>query len=367
MSVSLYEQAVRSAQREIERQRKKQTDETNAANKADADAMRYEGEAERTSSASTARMKLDRARRKRDAARKAREKATTALKALGKAETDLAAAKTKLEQARKKEQKRQHDKEERARQQADRRRREQERQADRERRRRETNQQRELASLRAQLTETQAVLAAAPWADAPERVTVLFVAASPEDQEPLRLDREVREIQRRVRESDHRDHVDFEWRPAARVTDLMQMLLEVRPHIVHFSGHGTEGALMFEDADGMTKPLSNDQLAALLRVTSDRIRLAVFNSCDSCKQAEYATLHLDAAIGMDQPIDDEAAQVFAGQFYNSLGFGQSLANAFEQARVQVEVHTGTASGEPQLYTAAGVDPTDVYLVAPPGT
>jgi CHAT domain len=344
MSVSLYEQAVRSAQREIERQRKKQTDETNAATKADADVLRYEREAQRTSNASTARVKLDNARRKRDAAQKAREKAATALKAVGKAETDLTTARTKLEQARRKEQKRQQDKEGRARQQAERRRREQERQAERQRQRREAEQQRELSSLRSQMTQTQAVVAAAPWADAPERVTVLFVAASPEDQKALRLDREVREIQRRVRESAHRDQVDFAWRPAARVTDLMQMLLEVRPHIVHFSGHGSQAELAFEDADGTTKPLTNDQLAALLHATSDRIRLAVFNSCDSREQAEYATLHLDVAIGMDDPVDDESAKVFAGQFYNSLGFGQSLAQAFEQAHVQVELHTGSVSG-----------------------
>jgi CHAT domain len=365
MSVSLYEQAVRSAQREIERQRKKQTDETKAANKADAEALRYERDAERTSSTSTARMKLDNARRKRDAAQKCREKAAAALTALGKAETDLASAKTKLDQARAKEQKRQQDKEDRARQQAERRRQERERQAERERQRRESEQQRELASLRSQVAQTQASVAAAPWANAPERVTVLFVAASPEDQEPLRLGQEVREIQHRVRESAHRDQVDFEWRPAARVTDLMQMLLEVRPHIVHFSGHGSQGALAFEDADGMTKPLTNDQLAALLHATSDRIRLAVFNSCDSAEQAQYATLHLDAAIGMNEPVEDEAAKVFAGQFYNSLGFGQSLAQAFEQAHVHVELRTGSSSGEPKLYTAGGVDPAELYLVAPP--
>jgi hypothetical protein len=34
---------------------------------------------------------------------------------------------------------------------------------------------------------------------------------------------------------------------------------------------------------------------------------------------------------MNQPISDEAARVFAGQLYNSLGFGHSLALAFEQA------------------------------------
>jgi hypothetical protein len=74
--------------------------------------------------------------------------------------------------------------------------------------------------------------------------------------------------------------------------------------------------------------------------------------------------HIDAAIGMDQPVDDDAAKVFAGQFYNALGFGRSLQEAFEQARLQMTLVHGSTSGEPQLHTAPGVDAGQVYLVRP---
>ena len=67
---------------------------------------------------------------------------------------------------------------------------------------------------------------------------------------------------------------------------------------------------------------------------------------------------------MDRPIDDEAAQLFAGQFYNSLGFGLSVAQAFEQAKTYVEMEFGD-TGEPKLYTAPGIDASLLYLVAPP--
>ena len=67
---------------------------------------------------------------------------------------------------------------------------------------------------------------------------------------------------------------------------------------------------------------------------------------------------------MEQPVDDQAAKVFAGQFYNALGFGKSLREAFEQATLQVRMATGSTSGEPQLYTTPGVDASDVYLVRP---
>lgn len=166
--------------------------------------------------------------------------------------------------------------------------------------------------------------------------------------------------------SKHRDSVRFHWRPATQVTDLLQALNEFRPHIVHFSGHGSQGALIFEDDDGLAKPLSNAQLAQLLKLSSERIRVGVFNSCDSAEQAALACEHIEAAIGMDQPIDDEAARIFAGQFYNALGFGISLLKAFEQAKLQVDLALPNAGGAPKLHVAAGIDAADIYLVRPEG-
>jgi hypothetical protein len=68
--------------------------------------------------------------------------------------------------------------------------------------------------------------------------------------------------------------------------------------------------------------------------------------------------------GMETSIDDESARVFAGQLYNSLGFGRPLSLASEQARLQVQFTFDAVSGDPTLHTAAGVDPREVVLVAP---
>jgi CHAT domain-containing protein len=208
-----------------------------------------------------------------------------------------------------------------------------------------------LQLLRSRATAVETRLRAAPWSESPEAIVVLFIAASPEDEAPLRLDREVREIQQRVRASKYRDAVRFEYRLATRPTDLLQALNEVQPHVVHFSGHGSQSALVFEDDDGLSKSLDNADLAQLLRISSDRIRLAVFNSCDSADQAKLACAYIDAAVGMNESVEDEAAKTFAGQFYNSLGFGKSLRDAFAQARMQVKLATGSTSGQPMLYVA----------------
>ena len=42
--------------------------------------------------------------------------------------------------------------------------------------------------------------------------------------------------------------------------------------------------------------------------------------------------HVEAAVGMTVDIGDDAARVFAAQFYSSIGFGHSIKRAFEQAK-----------------------------------
>jgi hypothetical protein len=67
---------------------------------------------------------------------------------------------------------------------------------------------------------------------------------------------------------------------------------------------------------------------------------------------------------MNAPIHDEIAKTFAGQFYNSLGFGKSVGESFRQAVLQVELEHGTGQDVPQLFTADGVDAETVVLVNP---
>jgi hypothetical protein len=352
----MYESQAKRYRAEMEKQQGKRATADKKVADAEAAAMRYEQAASRTSSASIARSKIQQAERKRKEAAQARESGAKASKAITDAQKKLHEAERKLAAAKAKEVRSRAQREEREQARAGRRRRavEREREA-------------ELERLRAGHAELESQLAAEPWANAPEEIRVLFIAANPEDQDqdPLRLDQEVAEIQRRLRMAEHRDSIQFAWRPAARTLELMQYLNEHRPHVVHFSGHSDQHGLAFEDADGLTKMLDSAQLSNLLTVASERIRLAIFNSCESSAHAESACDYIDAAIGMEQNVGDTSAKIFAAQFYNSLGFGHSLKKAFDQARVQLEIETGGASGNPQLFVAPGLDAGEIYLVAPP--
>lgn len=300
---------------------------------------------------------------------------------VSKAENKLTEAEQKLREAEIKEREQEAKKAERERRQREQRERSERQREEREARQRkraeEMAEQRRAAEdaarasqidvLEHRSTELEERLAEAERREAPSEVTVLFLASSPEDQATLRLDQETREIQKRIRTADFRDSIWVEWRLARQLPDLLQDLNEVGPDILHFSGHGSDAELAFEDADGMTRGLSNQQLGRLLEAAGGGIRLVVFNSCDSATQAKVAVERVEVAIGMETAIDDEAAKIFAGQFYNALGFGESIGQAFRQATFQMEAE-GVGDHEiPQLHHADGIDPETVVLVNPNGS
>jgi hypothetical protein len=176
--------------------------------------------------------------------------------------------------------------------------------------------------------------------------------------------REIREIDQKVRASEYRDQIRFEHLHATQIRDIMDGLNRHDPDVVHFSGHGDRRSLLFEVPDGRPHDLRDEHLGLLLQVARKPIRLVVLNACESAEQAALATDYVGAAIGMAEPIDDDTAKVFAGQFYASLAEGNSLANTFDQARVQARVVNDDEEAQPRLFVRDGVDADEIVLVAP---
>jgi hypothetical protein len=124
---------------------------------------------------------------------------------------------------------------------------------------------------------------------------------------------------------------------------------------------------VFLDADGKTKLVSKEAIVATMNTLADNIRVVVFNSCFSTGQAEAVTQHVDVAIGMSAEIGDEAARVFAAQFYSAIGFGRSVQEAFDQAIAALMLEGIPEDTIPELFTRGGVDASEVILVRPVST
>jgi hypothetical protein len=67
---------------------------------------------------------------------------------------------------------------------------------------------------------------------------ILFLAANPPGTPRLSLDEEAHSIHVELKRSGHRDRFDFVTRWAAEPLDLLRELRELKPTVVHFSGHG---------------------------------------------------------------------------------------------------------------------------------
>ncbi|MFA9459160.1 hypothetical protein ACERJO_20765, partial [Halalkalibacter sp. AB-rgal2] len=124
----------------------------------------------------------------------------------------------------------------------------------------------------------------------PEKINVLFLASNPNDQSSLRLDQEIRLIQEKIRASEYRDSINLQSRWAVRSNDILQAINEVQPHIIHFSGHGSQDHdIVLETTEGTTSLLSKEAITLLIKTMSDSIKLVIFNNCFSSGQAEAVT------------------------------------------------------------------------------
>lgn len=199
----------------------------------------------------------------------------------------------------------------------------------------------------------------------PEKITVLFMASNPINSQLLRLDEEARDIQEMIRKSEHRDSVKFETRWATRPLDILQAINELNPDIIHFSGHGSNtDELVLQDADSNIKYVSKEAIVQTIMTSSDKIRLVFFNTCFSYGQARAVVEHVEAAIGMNNSIRDDAARVFAAQFYSAIGFGYSLEKAFNQARSALMLEGIPEKSTPELYVKEGLSASDIIIVRP---
>ena len=161
---------------------------------------------------------------------------------------------------------------------------------------------------------------------------ILVLLSNPKGTSNLDLLSEIKQLKEalgRWGRSQPENRFIVEWEVAVHQTDLRRHILDVKPQIIHFCGHGTEQGLVLEDDTGKANVVANDVLVNLLRIFTDRIECVLLNACDSENLADDLVQHLNYVIGMNQEMRDDAAIAFAEGFYDTLGAGESYERAFE--------------------------------------
>ncbi|MCE6998160.1 CHAT domain-containing protein [Saccharothrix sp. S26] len=174
-----------------------------------------------------------------------------------------------------------------------------------------------------------------------------------DDDESIGARDEIREIKRVVGGAPGRIEAEFLSRPTE--SDLNAAYERVKPHVLHFIGHGTrkastgQVALRIAPRGRDTWLLTPNYIADVLSRPAPR--LAILNACRSGETADSVALtdvFLDsgaaAVIGMQGDIRGTAAALFGGELYRALLDNDPVDRAVAKARDAVYQHSGVSDG-----------------------
>jgi hypothetical protein len=195
-----------------------------------------------------------------------------------------------------------------------------------------------------------------------DKLKVLLLDPGPIYHVYVSLDEHLREIENSILASPFSNLFEVIPRSSVRVSDLGTYLLRYKPHIVHFVGHAdlSTGIILADDEDYLT-PVGFKELANILHILKDNIRVVFMVVCYTKAYAEEIARKIDFVIGMDGEISFEAARAFSGSFYQALAFGRSMKDAFEIAKAELNIRGFEGAEVPVLLIRPGVRESESLL------
>ncbi len=198
---------------------------------------------------------------------------------------------------------------------------------------------------------------------------VLVMIASPKGYPPLNVEREWQKLHMAVRDLEDRGLMVLERIEQATLPALRRRLRTTDYHLFHFIGHGDfdpqtqDGALIFEDEDGLGFRASGQSLSVLMRDYRHPLRLVILNACEGARTAGSAPFAgtaqrliqqgIPAVIAMQFEVTDETAITFAQEFYAALTDSFPVDAALTEARKAISIEArGAEWGTPVLYMRA---------------
>jgi formylglycine-generating enzyme required for sulfatase activity len=194
---------------------------------------------------------------------------------------------------------------------------------------------------------------------------VLVMISSPNDQEPLDVDREWTKLNEALGALQHSGLVMMERLPDATLSTLRRRLRQEEYHVFHFIGHGAfdqqaqDGVLLFEDEKNASHLVGGQDLGTLLH-DERTLRLVILNACEGARSSRtdpfagtaqsLVQQGIPAVIAMQFEITDEAAITLSHEFYTALSDGYPVDAALSEARKAIFSQGNDVEwGTPVLY------------------
>jgi hypothetical protein len=201
----------------------------------------------------------------------------------------------------------------------------------------------------------------------PQSSVILFLASNPTKTGKLQLTHEFARLSQQLQDTDFRPKME----EAVTFTNLQKFILQEKPRVVHFSGHGEKlgeevkgainrGGLNIDEEEGnnfdtglilfsedLREPflVGTDVIKHLfkgmVKIQNIPIETVIFNACHSEAQAEAIAEFVPNVVGTSYSVNDDAAIAFSTSFYLGLAEGQNVLQS-----VSLGINNAMAYREP---------------------
>ena len=184
-------------------------------------------------------------------------------------------------------------------------------------------------------------------------IRVLFLPSAANGTHSLSAEKELQEITQRISSGNPVEIID---RQVLKPDDVLQCILTLKPHIVHFSGLGeNQDAIYFKSDRGDAKVIPSEALASLFKLSTDYVKCVLINKCFSEKQATAISQYVPVVIGIKKETSDNTAVKFSTAFYTSLNPDLSYKNlvmAFQSSCIAIRFEDQSEQSNPVLIEGA---------------
>jgi hypothetical protein len=196
---------------------------------------------------------------------------------------------------------------------------------------------------------------------------LLLLSPQPRDTSAIDNRKDAATVGARLQQLRLQQQLTLEEKLQPRWVDMPFYLTQLRPALVHFSGHGMKlSDLVFVDDVGNRHNVPPDAVNQLFAAHSTvGVRGIVLNTCYSRAVAEQLISSVDFVVSTATELQDESAVRFAETFYPLFAAGESLKTAFESAVAQVLSHRRGTQDPPTLLLRPGIAADQYFLEGKP--